>query len=103
MQKTITSNLDKARSKIAIEKAMEDYKARFAEYSPRYDWTTADSGEFSFNAKGVKLAGTITVRDNFVDVTMDVPFLFRIFQGKALEVIQEQVELWVERVRSGKV
>jgi hypothetical protein len=103
MQKTITSNLDKARSKIAIEKAMEDYKARFAEYSPRYDWTSDDGGEFSFNAKGIKLGGTIRVRDNFVDVDMDVPFLFRIFQSKAMDVIQEQVELWVERVRSGKV
>jgi len=103
MKKTITSNLDRARSKIAIEKAMEDYKARFAEYSPRYDWTTDDAGEFSFNAKGIKLGGTIRVRDNFVDVDMEVPFLFRIFQSKALEVIQEQVELWVERVRTGNV
>jgi hypothetical protein len=102
MKKTIDTNLDKARSKIAIDKAMDAYKKRFAEYTPRYDWTTDDSGEFSFNAKGVKLSGSIRVRDHAVDVDMDVPFLFRIFQGKAMEVIQEQVEEWVEKVKTGK-
>ena len=103
MKQTIDTNLDKARSKIAIDKAMDEYKKRFAEYTPRYDWTTEDSGDFSFSAKGVKLAGTIRVRDNKVDVEMDVPFLFKIFQGSAMKVIQEQVEHWVEKVKKGEV
>lgn len=102
MKKTIDTNLDKARSKVAIDKAMDEYKRRFAEYSPRYDWTSDSSGEFSFNAKGIKLSGSIHVRDHKVDVDMDVPFLFRIFQGKAMEVIQEQVELWVGKVKRGE-
>lgn len=102
MKQTIDTNLDKARSKIAIGKAMDEYKARFAEYSPRFDWTADDAGEFSFNAKGVKLGGTIKVRENKVDVDMDVPFLFRIFQGQAMKVIQEQVERWVEVVKNEK-
>lgn len=103
MKQTIDTNLDKARSKIAIDKAMDEYKKRFAEYSPRYDWTTEDGGEFSFSAKGVKLEGTIRVSDNKVDVEMDVPFLFKIFQGSAMKVIQEQVERWVEKVKKGEV
>jgi hypothetical protein len=102
MKQTIDTNLDKARSKIAIGKAMDEYKKRFAEYAPRYDWTGDDVGEFSFSAKGVKLQGTIRVRDNKVDVDMDVPFLFRIFQGSAMKVIQEQVEHWVDKVKKGE-
>jgi hypothetical protein len=102
VKQTIDTNLDKARSKVAIDKAMDEYKKRFAEYSPRYDWKSDDAGEFSFNAKGVKLQGTIRVRDNKVDVDMDVPFLFRIFQGSAMKVIQEQVEHWVEKVKKGE-
>jgi len=102
MKQTIDTNLDKARSKIAIGKAMDEYKKRFAEYQPRYDWVSDDAGEFSFSAKGVKLEGTIQIRDNKVDVDMDVPFLFRIFQGSAMKVIQEQVEHWVEKVKKGE-
>jgi hypothetical protein len=103
MKHTIDTGLDKARSKLAIDKAMDQYKARFAEYNPRYDWTTDDSGEFSFSAKGVKLGGKIVVRDHKVDVDMDVPFLFRIFQGKAMEVIEEQVVFWVEKAKKGEL
>ena len=103
MKKTIPTNLDKARSKIAIEKAMQAYKARFAEYSPRYEWTSDDAGEFGFDAKGIKLSGTIRIEDQQVDVEMEVPFLFKIFQGRAMKIIEDQVELWVEKVKNGEV
>ena len=102
MKKTIPTNLDKARSKIAIEKAMQAYKARFAEYSPRYEWTSDDAGEFGFDAKGIKLSGTIRIEDQRVDVEMEVPFLFKIFQGRAMKIIEDQVELWVEKVKNGE-
>lgn len=100
---TIQTGLDLARSKQAIEKAMDAYKARFSEYNPRFDWTTDSSGEFGFKAKGVSLGGTISVRDNAVDVDMDVPFLFRIFQGKAMEVIADEVSVWVEKAKKGEL
>lgn len=103
MKHTIDTGLDKARSKKAIDKAMDEYKARFAEYSPRYDWTSDDGGEFSFSAKGIKLGGSIKVRDHKVDVDMDVPFLFKIFQGKAMQVIEEQVVFWVEKAKKGEI
>ncbi len=103
MKHTIVTGLDAALSKKAIERAMEAYKARFAEYNPRFDWKTADMGEFGFKAKGVGLGGTIRVRDENIDVDMDVPFLFRIFQGKAMEVIHEQVMFWVEKAKKGEL
>jgi hypothetical protein len=103
MKHTIETGLDQAMSKKAIGKAMEAYKARFAEYNPRFDWTSDDQGEFGFKAKGVSLGGTIRVRDKNIDVDMDVPFLFRIFQGKAMDVIQEQVMVWVEKAKKGEL
>ncbi|MBX7191764.1 MAG: polyhydroxyalkanoic acid system family protein [Sandaracinaceae bacterium] len=103
MKHTIQTNLDLARSKLAIDKAMEAYKARFAEYNPRFDWTTDTRGEFGFKAKGVSLGGTILVHDHKVDVDMEVPFLFRIFQGKAMEVIEDEVRHWVEKVKKGEI
>jgi hypothetical protein len=100
---TIQTGLDLARSKVAIGKAMDAYKARFAEYNPRFDWTSDARGEFGFKAKGVALGGSIVVHDGQVDVDMEVPFLFRIFQGKAMEVIEDEVRLWVERAKKGEL
>jgi hypothetical protein len=103
MKHTIDTGLDQAMSKKVIDKAMDEYKARFADYSPRYDWTADDRGEFAFNAKGVKLNGTIVLRHEKIDVDMHVPLLFRVFQGKAMSVIQEQVEMWVQKAKRGEL
>lgn len=103
MKHTIDTGLNVADSRRAIEKAMEAYKARFADYNPRFGWTSETAGEFGFNAKGVALGGKILVRDRKIDVDMEVPFLFRIFQGKAMEVIEEQVVHWVEKVKKGEI
>jgi hypothetical protein len=100
---TIHTGLDLARSKVAIGKAMDAYKARFAEYNPRFEWTGEAKGEFGFKAKGVSLGGTMVVHDHKVDVDMDVPFLFRIFQGRAMEVIEDEVKLWVEKAKKGEI
>lgn len=103
MKRTIDTGLDKALSKKAMAKAMEAYKARFAEYNPRFEWKTDDAGEFGFTAKGISLNGTVLVRDRHIDVDMDVPFLFRIFQGRAMDIINEQVMLWVEKAKKGEL
>lgn len=103
MKHTIDTGLDLTRSKKAIDKAMEEYSARFADYNPRYEWTSDTAGEFGFSATGIKLGGTIVVREGKVDVDMNVPFVFRIFQGQAMKLIQEQVELWVERAKRGEL
>lgn len=103
MKHTIQTGLDLARSKKAIDKAMEAYKARFADYNPRYDWTSETRGEFGFKAKGVSLGGSIHVHDQKVDVDMDVPFLFRVFQGTAMKVIEDEVKVWVEKAKKGEL
>ena len=103
MKHTIDTGLDKAMSKKAIDKAMEAYKADFAEYSPRFDWTSDERGEFAFNAKGVKLNGNILVLDQKVEVDMQVPLLFRVFQSRAMKVIEDQVRVWVEKARRGEL
>ncbi len=103
MKKTIDTGLNVADSKRALDGAMNAYKQRFAEYDPRFSWVNDTKGEFGFSAKGISLSGTLEVRDRAIDVDMEVPFLFRIFQGKAIDVIREQVDLWVAKVKAGEV
>jgi len=103
MKHTIDTGLDRELSRTAIDRAMGAYKERFSAYQPRFEWTSADHGEFGFEAKGVKLQGTIAIHDRKVDVDMHVPLLFRVFQGKAMDVIEEQVNLWVGKVKRGEL
>lgn len=103
MKHTIDTGLPVADEKRALEKAMEAYKARFAEYNPHFAWRNDSLADFGFNAKGVKLGGTIGVRDKKIDVEMEVPFLFKIFQGKAMTVVTEEVQKWIDKVKAGEI
>jgi len=103
MKHTIDTGLGVDISKKALEKAMQGYQARFSDYQPRFAWTGADRGEFSFTAKGISLRGTVVVRDRAIDLDMQVPLVFRIFQGRALDIIRDQVEQWIERARRGEL
>jgi len=103
MKKTIPTALNRERSKVVIGKAMEAYSARFAEYNPRFAWVSDDRAEFGFNAKGFTLTGTMVIYDQKVDVEMEVPFLFRVFEGRAMDVIQDQMKIWIDKENKGEI
>ena len=87
----------------AIDEAMKAYGERFAEYNPRFDWKTPDRGELSFSAKGVKVNGEIEIVGPKIQVDFHVPFLLRVFKGKAIDVIDREVKKWIEKARNGEL
>ena len=51
MKQTIQTGLNRERSKVVIQKAMEAYSARFPEYNPRFSWVGDGRAEFGFEAR----------------------------------------------------
>ncbi len=103
MQHVIRHDLDPALARRATEKAFAGYKARFSAYSPQAEWVTATRAEISFSAKGVKLAGTVVLEPNEIHLDLEVPFIFRIFKNKALEIIENEIKKWIGKARAGEL
>ena len=59
--------------------------------------------ELAFTVKGKTLDGSLTVEPRKVVVQMDVPLLFRVFQGKAIDIIEREVQKWIDRAKSGEL
>ena len=51
-----------------------------------------DTGNFSFTAKGFKLAGNIQVNDSNVEINSDLPFAVSFFKGKISSLITEKAQ-----------
>ncbi len=34
---------------------------------------------------------------------MEVPFLFRVFEGRAMDVIQDQMKIWIDKENKGEI
>jgi hypothetical protein len=103
MDHSVRHGLDLATAKRVAEHAWESYAQRFSHYDPRIEWVTEHKAKIGFRAKGVSLDGELALREGAIDLTLEVPFLLRPFKQKAISVIEQEIEKWVEKAKSGQV
>ncbi len=103
MKHTIAHNLDLATAKKVTDRAFEEYSKRFADYSPSLKWVNDRRAEIGFSAKGVKLNGAMEMAEKAIEVDLDVPFLLRPFKSKAIDVIEREVKVWIQKAQNGQI
>ncbi|HEY4116661.1 MAG TPA: polyhydroxyalkanoic acid system family protein [Byssovorax sp.] len=102
MKHVIQHPLDAATAKKAVSRAFDAYSAKYAAYEPRLTWKgDTNDAIVGMSAKGVKLDGAIHLREGVIEIDLDVPFLLRVFQRKAIEVIDREVRMWIEKAQAG--
>ncbi|MDW8282054.1 MAG: polyhydroxyalkanoic acid system family protein [Myxococcales bacterium] len=101
MRHTIAHGLDAELTRRVLESAFAHYRERYARHAPSLDWLGQDRARFAFQVGGWTLGGTLTLQSGAIEVHMDVPLVFRPLAGKARQVIEAEVQRWLERVRSG--
>jgi hypothetical protein len=103
MKHVIQHDLDMPTAKRVVDKAFAEYQARFPDYKPTLAWDSDTHAACSFNAKGVKLAGSMTIETSSIVMDLDVPFLFRPFQKVAVNVIDDEVRRWIGKAKAGEL
>lgn len=103
MQQAIKHGLDKDLARKAVRKAFDSYKERFAKYEPTANWKSDDKAEIGFTAKGVTLSGAVEVTQDTVLLDLDVPFFLKPFKGKALGIVEEEIQMWISKAKNGEL
>jgi hypothetical protein len=103
MKHVIDHPLDPPTAKKVADRAFDEYRNRYPTYEPKLAWTGERHARVTFNAQGVKLEGTLDIQDRTIELDLDVPFLLRVFQKKAIEVIDREVKIWIERAKAGSL
>lgn len=103
MKHSVPHSLGKEMARKVTRAAVDNYKSRFAEYSPTATWKTDDQAQIGFSVKGMSLKGGITVTDSTIDLELEVPFLLKPFQGKALGLIQNEINDWIGKAQRGEI
>ena len=103
MKHVIPHDLDTATAKKVTDRAFAEYQSRFPDYKPTLVWESDTRASCGFNAKGVKLSGSMTVEATSIVMDLDVPFLFRPFQKVAINVIDDEVRRWVGKAHAGEL
>lgn len=103
MKHIIEHDLDMKRLRKATQKAMDAYSERFAKYNPQARWIDDDNAVISFSAKSVELEGNLALRPEEIELQLDVPFVFRVFRKKAIDIIDSEIKTWLEKARQGEL
>jgi hypothetical protein len=90
-------------AKKAVERAFESYQARFSEYNPSASWSSPTNAAIGFKVKGMALDGNIELVPGKIVLNLDVPFLLRPFQKKAVDIIDQEVRSWIARAQRGEI
>lgn len=101
MKHSVSHSLGRETARKVARAAFDTYKQRFSEFSPNTVWSGEDNAEISFSVKGFTLKGAVEVKEQSIDLDMDVPFLLKPFQGKAIAVIEREIKEWIDRAKVG--
>ncbi len=103
MKHSITHGLSHEMARKVTQKALDSYRAKFSEYSPQGRWLSDDRAEVSFTVLGNTLKGAVDVLPDRVDLELKVPFMWRIFRGQAIKVIEGEINEWIAKARQGEL
>lgn len=103
MRHEVTHGLGLDLAKKAVRAATESYAVRFAKYSPKTDWVSDTKAKVSFSVPGGNLDGTLEVKSDVVVFELDIPFLLRPFKGKAIDIVEGEIKIWVEKAKKGEL
>jgi len=103
MKHRVSHDLDLALARRVARKALAGYVERFAKYQPSLSWQGEDRAELSFSVLGTTVTGIAELSDGAIDIEFNVPLLLAPFRTKAIEVVEREIRVWLERARRGEL
>ncbi|MBT8491798.1 MAG: polyhydroxyalkanoic acid system family protein [Deltaproteobacteria bacterium] len=87
----------------ATKAAFAEYQKKYTKYDPKAVWNADNAADVSFKVKLVRLKGTLEIKEDCVEMELDVPMVFRVFKDKAMRAIEKEVLVWIEKARNGEL
>ena len=92
---TIEHGLDETQARQLLERAWNDYAARYARWKPWLRWASEHEAEAGFEALGRKLSGRLRLRPGRLEIEAEVPWPMRPFLPRARAVVDREAARWL--------
>lgn len=94
---------DRSRVRTVVERAYEAYKQRLAKNDPTLTWIDDSAAKIGFTVMGKSLVTDVTIDDSDLRITGKIPFFFKPFERKILDVVGGEVDKWLAKARAGEI
>lgn len=103
MKHVMKHDLPLDRARMVAERAFDAYRDKYANYNPALTWLSDTKAKASFGVKGVTLVGVIELQPNAISFDLDVPFVFKVFKKKAMDVMDRELAHWLAKAKQGEI
>ena len=103
MKHQITHSLSPELLEKAVRRFADVYCERFREYQAEAVWLDPSRLEVRFKVSGVALRGSLRLGPRALEIEMTVPLAFRLFKGRALRAVEEEVRPWLSAAARGEL
>lgn len=103
MQHEIPHSLTPEQLEKAVRSFAQVYCERFREYDAKAAWRDPRTLEVRFKVTGVALHGRLELGPRTIAIHMQVPLAFRLFKGRAVRAIEEEVQPWLQAAARGEL
>lgn len=103
MKHSVGHDLDAQTARKVARHALEGYAAQFAKYNPQVQWLGEDAATVAFAAKGITIKGQVDLRPGEIVIDLSVPFALKLFQNKAVQVVEREIREWVDKAKNGQM
>jgi hypothetical protein len=100
MKHVMKHDLSQDKAREVAEQAFASYRARYAQYNPTLTWLDDKTARASFAAKGISINGTIELLPGAIAFDLDVPFVLRIFERRAIAIMERELRHWTDEARA---
>jgi len=103
MKHVVPHDLDEEKAQKVAQSAFDSYKKRFSDYNPTVTWSSPKRADIAFKVKGITLKGGVDIKPSSYELDLEVPFLLKPFKGKAISVIEEEINKWIGKAKAGQL
>lgn len=103
MKHAVPHNLGQKRAKQVTDAMLKAYKTKYSKYHPAGKWLSPNKASISFKTAGMTVSGVIEILPDKILIDFEVPFLFRPFSKKAIQVVEADIKSWIAKAKKGKV
>ena len=94
---------DVSQVRAVVDKAYESYKERLANHDPKLTWNGEQRAKIEFSVLGKSISTDVQIDDEELNIEGDLPWAFKFFEKKILDVVGGEVDKWLAKARAGEL
>ena len=102
MKHSFQHDLDFETLRKVADKAFDSYATKYTSYSPQISWIDDRRAKIGFSVKGINIKGELAIAKSTIAVSIEVPFVFRLFKKKAISIVNSELDSWIEKAKTGE-